>query len=65
MWLHKRAIQKREVEALTTHGIHGLKISLDDESLAEDISVALKKGKLRKAFDQVTPLPFSKTSKRI
>lgn len=64
-WLHKRAVQKKEVEALTTHGIHGLKISLDDKSLAEDISVALKKGKLRKAFDQVTLLPFSKTSKRI
>jgi hypothetical protein len=64
-WLHKRAVQKREVEALTTHGIHGLKISLDDESLAEDISAALKKGKLRKAFDQVTLLPSSKTSARI
>lgn len=64
-WLHKIAVQKREVEALTTHGIHGLKISLDDESLAEDISAALKKGKLRKAFVQVTLLPFSKTSARI
>ncbi len=64
-WLHKRAVQKREVEALTTHGVHGLKISLDDKSLAEDISAALKKGKLRKAFDQVALLPFSKTSARI
>ena len=50
---------------MTTHGIRGLKISLDDESLAEDTSAALKKGKLRKAFDQVTLLPFSKTSARI
>ena len=64
-WLHKRAVQKKELEALTTHGIHGLKISLDDESLAEDISTAIKKGKLRKAFDQVTLLPFSKTTARI
>ncbi|GEM_PF-3260518 len=64
-WLHKIAVQKKEVEALTTHGIHGLKISLDDESLAEDISTALKKGKLRKAFDQVTLLPFSKSAARI
>jgi hypothetical protein len=63
-WLHKRAVQKKELEVLTTHGIRGLKISLNDESLAEDISAALKKGKLRKAFDQVTLLPFSKTRAR-
>ena len=24
-WLYKRAVQKKEVEALTTHGIHGVK----------------------------------------
>ena len=64
-WLHKRAVQKKELEALTAHGIRGLKISLDDESLVEDISAAIKKGKLRKAFDQVTLLPFSKTTARI
>jgi hypothetical protein len=63
--MHKRAVQKKELEVLTTHGIRGLKISLDDESLAEDISAALKKGKLKKAFDQATLLPFSKTSARI
>ena len=64
-WLHKRAVQRKEVEALTAHGIHGIKISLDDTSLAEDISTALKKGKLKKVFDNVSLLPFSKTSTRI
>ena len=64
-WLHKRAVQRKEVEALTAHGIHGIKISLDDTSLAEDISTALKKGKLKKVFDNVSLLPFSKTSSRI
>jgi hypothetical protein len=64
-WLHKRAVQRKEVETLTVHGIHGIKVSLDDKSLAEDISTALKKGKLRKVFDQVTLLPFSKTTARI
>jgi len=63
-WLYKRAVQRKEVEALTTHGIHGIKISLDDISLAEDISTALKKGKLRKVFDNVSLLPFSKTPSR-
>jgi len=63
-WLHKRAIQKKEVEALTTHGIHGLKISLDDKSLAEDISAALKKGGLKTVFNN-SLLPFSKTSSHI
>lgn len=48
-WLHKRAVKRREVEKLRTHGIHGIKISLDDTSLAEDISTALKKGKLKNA----------------
>jgi hypothetical protein len=33
--------------------------------LAEDISTALKKGKLKKVFDNVSLLPFSKTSTRI
>ena len=63
-WLHKRAVQRKEVEALTAHGIHGIKIALDDTSLAEDISTALKKGKLKKVFDNVSLLPFSKTSSR-
>jgi hypothetical protein len=63
-WLHKRAVQRKEVEALTAHGIHGIKIALDDTSLAEDISTALKKGKLKKVFD-VSLLPFSKTPSRI
>ena len=62
--LHKRAVQRKEVEALTAHGIHGIKIALDDTSLAEDISTALKKGKLKKVFDNVSLLPFSKTSSR-
>ncbi len=62
-WLHKRAVQRKEVEALTAHGIHGIKIALDDTSLAEDISTALKKGKLKKVFD-VSLLPFSKTPSR-
>ena len=64
-WLYKRAVQRKEVEALTAHGIHGIKISLDDICLAEDISTALKKGKLKKVFDNVSLLPFSKTSSRI
>ena len=46
-WLHKRAVRKNEVETLAAHGIHGVKISLDEASLAEDISSALKKGKLK------------------
>ena len=64
-WLHKRAVQRREVETLITHGIRGIKVSLDDTSLAEGISAALKKGKLKTIFDNVSPLPFSKTSPRI
>ena len=64
-WLHKRAVQRKEVETLTVHGIHGIKVSLDDTSLAEDISTALKKGKLTKVFDNVSLLPFSKTSSHI
>ena len=64
-WLHKRAVQRKEVETLTTHGIRGIKTSLDDTSLAEDISTALKKGTLKEIFDNVSLLPFSKTSSRI
>ena len=64
-WLHKRAVRKKKVEPLTAHGIHGMKVSLDDTSLAEDISAALKKGKLKTIFDNVSLLPFSKTSPRI
>ena len=64
-WLYKRAVKRKEVETLITHGIHGIKISLDDTSLAEDISTALKKGKLKSAFDNASLLPFSKTSIRI
>ena len=64
-WLHKRAVRKKEVEALTAHGIHGIKIALDDTSLGEDISTALKKGKLKQIFDNVSLLPFSKIFSRI
>jgi hypothetical protein len=64
-WLHKRAVKRKEVETLRTHGIRGIKISLDDASLAEDISTALKKGKLKSVFDSASLLPFSKTSIRI
>jgi hypothetical protein len=53
------------VETLAAHGIHGVKISLDDASLAEDIFSALKNGKLKAAFDNASLLPFSKTSIRI
>ena len=64
-WLHKRAVRQNEVETLITHGIRGIKVSLDDSSLAEDISTALKKGKLKSVFDNASLLPFSKTSIRI
>jgi len=46
-WLYKRAVRKEEIESLTAHGIRGIKISLGDTSLAEDISRALKNGKLK------------------
>jgi hypothetical protein len=58
MWLYKRAVQRNEVETLMTHGIHGIKISLDDTTLAEDISTGLKKEKLKKVFDNASLLPF-------
>ena len=64
-WLYKRAVQRKEVETLTAHEIHGIKISLDDTSLAEDISTALRKGKLKKVLEDVSLLPFSKTSPRM
>ncbi len=64
-WLHKRAVKKKEVETLTVHGIHGLKVSLDDGGLAEDISAALKKGKLKRVFNDVSLLPLPKLPSRI
>jgi hypothetical protein len=64
-WLYKRAIQKKEVEALTAYGIHGVRVTLDDESLAGDVSAALKKSKLRNVFDNDSLLSFPKTSSRI
>jgi hypothetical protein len=64
-WLYERALKKKEIEPLTVQGIDGIKVSLDDESLAEDISAALKKGILRKAFDTVPLLPFTKKSSRV
>ncbi len=64
-WLHKRAVRQKEVETLTTHGIRGIKVSLDDAFLAEDVSTALKKGRLGSTFDSTSLLPFSKTYIRI
>ena len=61
-WLYKRAVQRKEVEALTTQGIHGVKVILDDDTLAVDISVAIKKGNLRNVFDNDSLLPFPKKS---
>jgi hypothetical protein len=65
VWLYKRAVQRKEVEALTAHGIRGVKAILDDDTLAVDISAALKKGKLRNVFDNDSLLSFPKTSSRI
>ncbi len=59
-WLHKRAIRKKEVDTLMAHGIHGLKVSLDDGGLAKDISAALKKAKLKRDFNDVSLLPLPK-----
>ena len=64
-WLYKRALKKKELEPLTVQGIHGIKVSVDDESLAEDISAALKKGKLKNVLSPISLLHFSKTSSRI
>ena len=46
-WLYKRALKKEEIDPLTVHGILGIKISLDDTNLAEDISTALRNGTLK------------------
>jgi hypothetical protein len=56
-WLYKRAIRKQQIETLTAHGIQGIKLALDDDGLAEDVSAALKNGKLKKDFDTVLPFP--------
>jgi hypothetical protein len=64
-WLYKRAVKKKEVETLTARGIHGLKVSLDDGGLAEDISAALKKGKLKRVVNDVSLLPLPKPPSRI
>ncbi len=47
----KRALKKREIETLASHRIHGVKASLNDENLAEDISSALKRGRLKKDLE--------------
>jgi hypothetical protein len=64
-WLHKRAGKKKEVETLTAHGVRGLKVSLDDGALAEDISAALKRGKLKRVFNNALLLPLPKSPSRI
>ncbi len=43
--------RKNEIESLTAHCMRGIKISLNDEKLAEDIAGAWKKGKLKKDRD--------------
>ncbi len=53
-WLYKRALKKQEIETLTSHRIHGVKVNLNDENLAEDIAKALKKGSLRKNMDSIS-----------
>jgi hypothetical protein len=53
------------VEPLTAHGIHGIKFTFDDETLAVDISAALKKGKLRHVFSNGSLLLFPKIFSRI
>lgn len=47
-WLYRRAIKKKEIVTLTAHRIHGIKVNLNDQDLAKDISNALKKGAIRK-----------------
>ena len=47
-WLFSRAAKKKEIEGLSAHRIRGIKIHLNDESLAQDIMRGLKKGRLRK-----------------
>lgn len=63
-WLYKRAIRKQQIETLTAHGIRGIKLALDDDTLAEDVSAALKNGKLEKPLDRVSLLPFPKPPSR-
>ena len=63
-WLYKRPIRKQQVECLTAHGIRGIKLALDDDSLAEDVSAALTSGKLEKTLDRVSLLPFPKPPSR-
>lgn len=46
-WLYKRAVGKKEIESLTAHRIRGIKIDLNDDNLAKDITKALKKGRLK------------------
>lgn len=50
-WLYKRALNKEEMESLTAHRMRAIKITLDDENLAHDISKGLKKGKLKKPVE--------------
>jgi len=50
-WLYKRALKNQAIETLTSHGIHGVKVRLNDENLAEDISNALKRGRLKKDLE--------------
>jgi len=38
-----RALKQQEIETLTSHRIHGIKIYLNDENLAQDIAKALKR----------------------
>ncbi len=64
-WLHKRAVKNKEIGTLTAHGIQGIKVCLNDEGLAEDISAALKDGKLKRHITNDSPLPFPRTSSRI
>lgn len=49
-WLYKRALKKKEIETLTAHRIHGVKVHLNDENLAEDIVKALKKEGLKRTL---------------
>ena len=63
-WLYKRAIRKQQIETLTAHGIRGIKLALDDDALAEDVSAELKNGKLEKPLDRVSLLPFPKPPSR-
>ena len=53
-WLYKRALKKKEIESLTAHRMRGVKTYLNDENLAEDISIALKRGSLKKNL-QIEP----------